>query len=431
MRTSRWYGLVAIVGVMMLLTAACGRDEGGTTGGGGAECPDDEFGCVEVAEGEPIQIASLLVIAGPNASLGTDSQHGVELAIDNLDGSLDGTDGELMGHPVELVPEDEGCTAEGGQAGAQRLVSNTQIVAVVGTSCSSAAVPAAEILSEQGILLVSPSNTGPNLTDPDQDYQEFYARTAHNDLIQGAVMANFVGEELGAQSAATIHDGSPYAEGLANSFANAFESDFGGTITTQEAVQVGQKDMKPVLSSIAKDAPDYLYYPVFIPEGAALTQQARETSGLENTDLGGADGMLSPDFVEAAGEASEGMYLSGPDLSFQSDFCENDFLPAYKEQFGSEPSAPFHAHAYDATTLIFQAIEDVAIEGDDGTLLIPRTDLRDAFYATDGYEGIVGTISCNDTGDCLPETKIAVNQVKGGEFKPVFSLEMTLEEVSE
>ncbi|MGH2694544.1 MAG: branched-chain amino acid ABC transporter substrate-binding protein [Actinomycetota bacterium] len=428
MTRSRWFRLVALLATFVLIGASCGGDD--DDGGPAAEtCPDDEFGCVEVAQGDPITIGSLLVISGPNASLGTDSQRGVELAIDNLDDSLDATGGQLLGHDVRLVAEDDGCAAEGGQAGGRSLATNPDIVAVIGTSCSSAAVPASQILSEEGIILFSSSNTGPNLTDPDLDYTPFYARTAHNDLIQGAAMAQFVGEELQLTTAATIHDGSPYAEGLANAFAAAFQENFGGEVTTQEAVQVGQTEMRPVLTSVAADSPEFLYYPVFIPEGAAITQQARETEGLEETDLAGADGMLSPDFVDAAGDSAEGMYLSGPDLSFKGDFYKGEFLPAYEDQYGEEPTAPFHAHAYDAANVVFEAIEEVAVETDDGGLLIPRTQLRDAVYATD-YEGILGQISCNDTGDCLPETTIAVNEVKNGEFDPIFSVTLSLEEVS-
>ena len=426
MRRSRWFVLVALLSAFALIGAACGGDDDDEPGA--ATCPDDEFGCVEVAEGDPITIGSLLVISGPNASLGTDSQRGVELAIDDLDDSLDGTGGQVLGHDVRLVAEDDGCAAEGGQAGATSLAANPEMVAVIGTSCSSAGVPASQILSEDGILLISPSNTGPNLTDPELDYTPFYARTAHNDLIQGAAMAQFVGEELGHKTAATIHDGSPYAQGLAESFAASFQEDFGGQITKQEAVQVGQTEMRPVLTSIAADSPDFVYYPVFIPEGAAITQQARDTQGLEDADLAGADGMLSPDFVDAAGDSSEGMYLSGPDLSFKGGFYQDEFLPAYEEQFGEKPTAPFHAHSYDAANVVFQAIEEVAVE-DGGTLLIPRTQLRDAVYGTD-YEGILGQISCNETGDCLPETTIAVNQVTNGEFKVLFTVTLSLEEVS-
>jgi branched-chain amino acid transport system substrate-binding protein len=423
MKRTKWWTVLSMLLALMLVTAACARDEDGGGGGGGgqATCPDDEFGCVEVGPDDPIQLGTLLVITGPNSSLGLDSQHGVEIALDMR--------GQVMGHDVEMVNEDDGCAAEGGQAGAQALVTNPDIVAVIGTSCSSAAVPASEILSDKGILLISPSNTSPTLTNPDQDYFPFYARTAHNDLVQGAAMAQFVAEKEKAKSAATVHDGSPYAEGLANAFANWFETQYNGQIVEQEAVQVGQKDFKPVLTSIAAKHPDFIYYPVFIPEGAGLTQQAREVPGLSNTGLAGADGMLSPDFIDAAGDASEGMFLSGPDLSFKNEKYQNEFLPAYKEKFG-QPSAPFHAHAFDATNIVLDAIEEVAVETDDGGLLIPHTQLKDAVYDTSDYQGLIGTLSCNEYGDCNPETTIAVNEVKNGDFDPIFSATLTLEEVS-
>ncbi|MFN2488765.1 MAG: branched-chain amino acid ABC transporter substrate-binding protein [Actinomycetota bacterium] len=420
MDNPRWLKLVAVLAGLVLLAAACAREEGDGGGGAAAECPDDEFGCVEVGSDEPIKLGTLLVISGPNASLGLDSQYGVQVAVDMR--------GEVAGHEVELENQDDGCAAEGGQTGAQALVSDPQVVAVIGTSCSSAGVPAAEITSDKGVLMVSPSNTAPDLTDP-ETHQSFYARTAHNDKVQGAAMARFVAEELGAKTAATIHDGSPYADGLQSVFADVFQSQYDGEITEQEAVQVGDTDFKPVLTSIASTNPDFLYYPVFVPEGAGITQQARQTSGLDGVDLGGADGMQTPDFIEAAGDATEGMYLSGPDLSFSGNFYKDEFLPAYTEVSGEkEPISVFHAHSYDATNMVLDAIEEVAIESDDGGLLIPRTELRDALFATEGYEGIIGNLTCNENGDCNPQTTIAVSQVKNGEFKPVFQVTLELEE---
>ena len=74
-------------------------------------------------------------------------------------------------------------------------------MAVIGTSCSSAALGVADtILSEKGILLFSPSNTNPALTS-EEAHQPFYARTAHNDRIQGAIVAEFALNELGAHQA--------------------------------------------------------------------------------------------------------------------------------------------------------------------------------------------------------------------------------------
>jgi branched-chain amino acid transport system substrate-binding protein len=419
MKRSKFLSILSLLFALLLVAAACaGDDDGdgnGTDGGDGGEsaqevCDADEFGCVEVAEGDPITIGTLLVISGENASLGQDSQNGVVIAANMRDN-------EVAGHPIEYDHQDDLCAAEGGQSGAQALAANESIVGVIGTSCSSAGEPAAQILSESGIVIISPSNTAPSLTAP-ESHQPFYLRTAHNDEIQGAAMADFASSELQAESAATIHDGSPYAEGLANVFAEQFE-EAGGTITAQEAVQVGDRDMRPVLTSIAADAPDLLYYPVFVAEGGAITSQARETTELGETDLAGADGMLTADWIQAAGARNaEGVYLSGPDLEFSGGFYEDEFLPAYEEDFG-EPTSVFHAHAFDATNILLDAIETVAIE-DGGTTFIPRTALKDEMFSTSGYEGIIGELTCDENGDCNPEASISVSVVENGDFSRIW-----------
>ncbi|HEX3219581.1 MAG TPA: branched-chain amino acid ABC transporter substrate-binding protein [Candidatus Limnocylindria bacterium] len=409
---------IGVLAVMLLAVAACTPTGGASTsagasasgGGAAAACAADKFGCVTVESGAPIVLGTSLVISGANSSLGLDSQYGAQVAL-NLRG-------QVLGHDVELDNQDDGCSADGGTASANLLKSKPEIVAVLGTSCSSAGEPASQILSEAGILTVSPSNTAPSLTDP-ATHQPFYARTAHNDKIQGAAMAQFACEVLKVKSAATIHDGSPYAQQLQQVFADNFKSECGGKITDQEAITVGQTDFSSVLSSIATSndgaAPDFLYYPIFIAEGALITQQAAQNSALDKTIRAGADGIFSPDFVSAAGDGAEGMYFSGPDLAFSGNFYEDTFLPEYQKVSGEdEPTAPFHAHAFDAINMILDAVEKVAID-ENGTLSIPRTALRDAFFATSGYKGITGTLTCDENGDCA-DAKISVSQLKNGKY---------------
>lgn len=403
----------AILVVLMLALAACQSDDPGTDasaaaseGGGGtgsaADCDADEFDCIELAEGDPLIIGTALVITGANEALGLDSQYGAEVARTMKP--------EIAGHTVEFNHQDDGCTTEGGTAAARALVSEENIAGVIGTSCSSAGIPAAEITSAEGIMLVSASNTAPSLTAPDT-HEPFYARTAHNDSIQGAAMAQFVSEVLGLTTAATIDDGSAYADQLAAVFAEEFASTYGGTITAEEAVTVGQTDFTGVLENIAADSPEFLYFPIFVAEGALITQQARETAGLDDTVLGGADGILTPDWIAAAGDASNGVYLSGPDLAFSGDFYADEFLPAYTEVSGEdEPISVFHAHAFDAYNMLAQAIEAVYFT-DGGTTYIPRTALRDAFFDISGFEGITGTLTCDENGDCA-DAKISVSEVQ-------------------
>jgi branched-chain amino acid transport system substrate-binding protein len=361
----------------------------------------DAIGCIDIAPGAPIHIAYAMVVAGSNSSLGIDSRRGVEIAIDDKAATL-------LGHPIELTGEDTACNPEGGQAAAQKLAADTTIVAIVGTSCSSEARVAAPILSDAGFTMISASNTAPDLTDP-ASHVAGYLRTAHNDLVQGAVAAEFAYNSLGHRQAATIHDGSLYAESLANVFVARFE-ELGGTVVAREAVQDTDTDMRPVLATIAAAAPQIIYYPIFVAAGGFVTAQAREVPGLENTDLMGADGMFSADFLTAAGAASQGMYLSSPDFAaFEAGY--QAFLDKHLAKYGEATLSAFHAHAYDATNMIFAAIEKVAVQDSDGTLHIPRQAFRDAMYATSGFQGLTGTLTCTPTGDCS-DPKIAVYEVQ-------------------
>jgi branched-chain amino acid transport system substrate-binding protein len=360
---------------------------------------EDALGCVEIPAGEPIKLASALVISGENASLGLDSQNGVELAIEAR--------GQIKGHDVTLVKEDDGCSPEGGQTVGQRIAADTTIVAAIGTSCSGAARSAIPLITGAGLTMISPSATAPDLTG-DARAAEYagFLRTAHNDSFQGAVAAQFAYNELGARTAATIHDGSVYAESLQQVFADEFTA-LGGTITNQEAVNVGDTDMTSVLTTIGANAPDILYFPTFTAESAFITTQAADAEGLEETALMSADGSFSIDYVKNAGAAAENVYLSGP---FVQGAAYDEFVAAHETKYGTKPPSGFHAHAYDAANILMNAIDAVSVEAG-GTLYIPRQALRDAVYATSGFEGLTGVLACQPTGDCATGEALAVFQL--------------------
>jgi branched-chain amino acid transport system substrate-binding protein len=367
----------------------------------------DPIGVVKLRPGEPVHIAYWVVISGANTSLGTDIVRGIEIAVDTYGGTI-------KGFPIKVSGQDSGCSAEGGQAAATRLAADPTILAAIGSACSSAAKPGVPILWKAGIVDVSPSNTAPFLTDPERDDgYSGYLRTCHNDKVQGAIAANFAFREKGFKKAATIHDGSVYAEQLAQVFAKTFK-ELGGEITAMEAISPNDTDMRPVLTKIATGKPDIIYYPIFIAEGGFITRQAKEVAGLEKVTLMGADGMFSPDFYKAAGTAAVGMFHSSPDFSAFAGGYEN-FLKVHQKKYGEKPIAPFHAHAYDATMMILKAIDKVAVK-EGGNLYIGRKALRDALYATSKMKGLTGTITCDEYGDCA-DPKIAIYQTSAENVK--------------
>ena len=368
----------------------------------------DKIGVVKIKPGAPIHIACWFAVAGSEASLGIDSKRGVEIAIEDKGG-------KILGFPIKLTVEDTGCNAEGGQAAATKIAADLTIVAAIGSTCSSEARPGAPILWRAGIVTVSPSNTAPELTSPKRGTEYAgYLRTAHNDKVQGAVAAEFAYKKLKVKKAATIHDGSPYSEQLQAVFAATFKK-LGGTITSQEAVAPTDTDMRPVLTKIATGKPEFIYFPVFIAAGGHITRQAKEVAGLEKVYLMGADGVFSPDFYKAAGEAAIHMFHSSPDFSaFAGGY--KSFLEKHQKKYGEKPLSVFHAHAYDAAMIIFAAIEKVAKKAPDGTLYIGRQALRDALYGTKSFKGLTGTLTCDAYGDCA-DPRIAVYRTTADNVK--------------
>jgi branched-chain amino acid transport system substrate-binding protein len=369
--------------------------------------PKDPLGVVTIKKGQPIHIAYWMVVAGPDASLGEDTKRGVEIAIQDKGG-------KLMGFPIKLTGQDEGCGPEGGQASTTKIASDPTVVAAVGSNCSSAARPGVPILWKAGVSTVSPSNTAPYLTDPKRGPEyDGYLRTAHNDKVQGAVAAQFAIKKMGVKKAATVHDGSVYAEQLQAVFAEEFKK-LGGTITSQEAVAPTDTDMRPVLTKIATGQPEFIYYPIFIAAAGHITRQVKEVAGLEKVYLMSADGSFSPDFYKAAGDTAIGMFHSSPDFSaFAAGY--KDFLDKHVKKFGEKPIAPFHAHGYDAAMMIFAAIEKVAVKDGDN-LHIGRKALRDALYATKNLQGLTGNLTCDKYGDCA-DPRIAVYQQTADNIK--------------
>jgi branched-chain amino acid transport system substrate-binding protein len=166
--------------------------------------------------------------------------------------------------------------------------------------------------------------------------------------------------------------------------------------------------MRPILTNIAADSPDLLYFPIFEPEGPFVAAQSQEVTGLENTILMGADGLLVKTFAPAAGPAATDMYLSGP---YVSGPAYDEFLVKYEAHTGGPPPAGFAAHAYDGTNILLDAIDQVAVENDDGSLTIDRQALRDAIGTTANYAGLTGVLTCGRYGDCATGEALGIFQL--------------------
>lgn len=358
----------------------------------------DDIGVIVIPKGAPIQIGGYWVLSGPDVALGLDQKRAVELNIKDHGG-------KLVGHPIKFTAEDSLCNAEGGQTAATKLAAIPNLVIVIGPSCSSEATPGAPILWKAGITSIGTSPTAPPLTAPNRkpEYNGF-VRTCYSDSFQGASDAKYLHDVLKAKTIVTVHDGSPYARGLAQATAENFKK-LGGKVLSEEAIQPTDVDMHPLLTRVATEKPDVLYFPIFVAAGAQIIRQAKEIPGLAKTRLIGSSGMLAADLIEAAKDAIVGFRITYPDLSPEAmGKGYPKLVDEYKKAYGEAPIEGYHAHAYDGATLAFKAIEKVAKTDSKGTTYIGKKALRDAVFATT-FDGVSGPISCDKYGEC-------------GQFKP-------------
>ena len=356
------------------------------------------LGAVEVDVNEPIHVRSLLAHAAVPA-IAEWIRYGIEMAIADF--------GYVHGHAVQLGrPIDTMCSPEGGEAGAQEVTSDPQVVGVIGPLCSGAAVAASPLLSDAGLIMISPTNGAPTLTsdlagNASPDYNAGYFRTNNNDLYQARAVAEFAYHHLNLRRVATVDDGDPYTAGLAVAFADAFGM-LGGAVPVASTINKGDTDMNAVLVELAAVAPDGVFFPLFLDEGSLFAEQARDFPGLEDAILITDKALLESAFLVEA--HSEDIYLAGARaldgsaVNASTGKSGGEVLAALETRYGT-PETPYWAHAYDATALLLSAIDAVAVNRG-GKLYVDRALLRQELAATNEFQGLLGELSCDDFGDC-------------------------------
>jgi branched-chain amino acid transport system substrate-binding protein len=392
-----------------------------------ARCRRKPSRCLRIGVGEPIVIGTLLDETQP---LGREPLVSVRLAVDYLDGTFDGVDGTLLGHPVVLITGNEGCNRNVSRLAQEELLSEAGLVAVVGTTCSSAALGQADVaFSAARIPIVSPSNTAPALTDP-ETHERYYFRVAWNDKLQGAVMANFAAFRGWRGVTVIAQPDDPYSDQLADAVASQARRRQVGVRTvpwgaggTAAAVAAAAADPRPVVLTLLP------------PQCRDVAAAIREEPALAGVPILVSEACGDADFLRALGPDPGEVYASVPDTRGANEsraFYNESFVPAFTNRVGTGPTVAFHAQAFDAAQLIFSAIRRAAVGQPGGELLIERKRMRDALLRIAGYPGVSGVVSCSPSGDCADQVAIGVYRapawpaVVGSGAPPVFSQSLTL-----
>jgi branched-chain amino acid transport system substrate-binding protein len=313
-------------------------------------------------------------MTGDQSVMGEDLRNGVELAVTEWNSR-----GGVLGMHVEMVIGDDRRDPKEAVSVANKLI-NDGCVAVIGHFNSSCSIPASEIYHEFGIVQISPASTNPQLTE--QGYRTVF-RTCGRDDQQGAVAADFVSDVLGAATVAVLDDKTTYGQGLADEFVRNLGDR--AEVVIHEGIVQGDQDFTAVLTKVREHNPDVIYFGGIYPEAGQIAKQMRQLN-IDAIFVSG-DGVIDPKYLEIAGDAAEGTYLSfGPDVSTLP--SAEGFVEKYTSAYGE--IGPYSIYSYDAANIALEAIE--ATGSTEGAAI------GEKIHAM-VFEGALGTISFDDKGD--------------------------------
>ncbi len=340
-----------------------------------------------------VKIGAAGPMTGSESKMGLDLKNGVELAISEWNAK-----GGVLGKKIELVVGDDAADPKQAVSIANKFV-NQKVDAVVGHWNSNCSINASPFYHTAKIVMVSPATTNPRLTL--QGFKTVF-RVCGTDEQQGSVAAQFVLSKLKLKKVAVIHDQTTYGRGLADIFKKALGDKV--QIVYYGGIAPGDPDYKAVLTSIKENKPELFFFGGVYPEAGRLVRQAKEI-GMNIPMLTG-DGVYDPTFLQIAGKAAEGTYVTfGKEpLGLAS---ARSFLQNYKAKYG-EPG-PYSIYAYDAANILLQSI--AAANTTEGTKVAEH-------IAKSTFQGAFGTISFDQHGD-VAIAPYVVWQVRNGQFKQI------------
>jgi branched-chain amino acid transport system substrate-binding protein len=329
-----------------------------------------------------IKIATQSPLSGEQSAVGEGMKLGTQLAIEQLKGPI-----EKLGFKVELVPFDDQAKPDVGVANARNMITDKDILVVIGHYNSGVAIPSSEVYKEASLTEISPANTNPLITDRNLPIVN---RVCGRDDVQGAVGAEFA-KSLKIKTAYVIHDKTTYGQSVAEFFRDNAKK-LGIEVLGFEGTEE-KANFDPILTPIKGKNPDMIYFGGMYYQAAPLFKQARE-KGIKAKFLG-PDGLDSSDLAKIGGKALVGMNyttVAGPVSVYPK---AKEFAKAYKEKFGKNPE-PFGAQSYDSTAIALKAIEN-AIKAADGKM--PTREAVAAAVRKVKHNGLTGNIEFDEKGD--------------------------------
>src|SRR3954465_10615855 len=336
-----------------------------------------------LAQSQEIRIGVAMPISGPGSYFGVMDKEGIELALEQLKGAVNG-------HKLQVQYEDSACSPLQATNTVKRVLDQFKPHIVIGEECSDASLAIAPILEQAKVVQLNAGSVTMKLTESGYKY---VFRIFPNAEQQSAPLVKVARDHLKAQTAVILYEktnaGSDNAEGFEKPFVAA-----GGKVLAKIDFGRDVNDFTAIATRIASlGKVDVL--PTFALEG----QQVRLSQALAQAKVvkgGGGSGVqmgsiwLPYGFDQKAGQASEGYVRIVQFDPNEKRKMVQDFVKAFKAKYGAD-KVPTHinAHAYDTILLVAEAVRRGATDAES---------IREQFSRFKGVEVTTGTVTFDPKG---------------------------------
>jgi branched-chain amino acid transport system substrate-binding protein len=355
---------------------------------------------------ESIKIGINAPLTGDIPKVGEGTKYAAEMWLEKIGGEL-----EVGGktYKVETVLEDNESKGESAAAANTKMITQDEVLAIVGPQASKQAVPAGGVANDLKTPMVSPWSTNPNTTLD----RPWVFRGCFLDPFQGPVAANFVTDEFGYTKAAVLYDvASDYPKGLAEFFKQAWEDVHGpDSVVAFESFTTGDSDFSAQLTKIKESGAEFFFTPQYYNEVALIVQQAHEL-GWDKTIVG-SDSWGSAETVKLCGEDCYGLFFSTHYAAAGAKGATKEFIDQYNVKYGYVPD-DVAALTWDTLGIVQRAIQDCGeLTGD---IEVDRQCVRDALAKITDFDGITGKMTFTEEGDPI-KCAVIVRISEQGEFE--------------
>jgi branched-chain amino acid transport system substrate-binding protein len=324
-----------------------------------------------------ITIGLIAPLTGPVAAYGDQVKNGAQVAVDVIN-----KNGGILGEKVVLKLADDAGEPKQGVSAANQLVGDG-IRFVVGPVTSGVAIPASDVFAENGVIMVTPTATAPDLTS--RGLSNVF-RTCGRDDQQAEVAAKYVLDKLKDKKVAVVHDKGAYGQGLANSFKATLNAG-GVTEVLFEGITAGEKDYSALTSRLKADGAEVLFFGGYHPEAGLIARQLQDTGS--TIAIFGGEGLSNSEYWTIASGAAAGTIFTNA-----SDASKNPEATAAIEALKAAniPAEAFTLNAYAAVEVIKAGIEKAGSAEDSEAVAA-------ALRSGDAYKTTIGNVTYGESGD--------------------------------